>query len=171
MNYVVECDSFGFFFFADTTCTLWSQNQSVCLLHDSRDFGNIVNIYSAALALIAVILELIILFVTKDLQLYGIEAFSEIPAVEMQTISRRHTEEPDGKWNFVSIEIEIDSKSQSNKKSKFSFFFIKQAQLLLNPINHYFLAMKMCSSSSHHRNKLNINKIYRRQFHHQSNKQ
>lgn len=113
------------FFFADTTCTLWSQNQSVCLLHDSRDFGNIVNIYSAALALIAVILELIILFVAKDLQLYGIEAFSEIPAVEMQTISRRHTEEPDGKWNFVSIEIEIDSKSQSNKKSKFSFFFYK----------------------------------------------
>lgn len=54
-----------------------------------------MNILSAALSLIAVILEFIILFSVKDLQLYGIEAFSEIPAVEMQPMSR-NTEEADG---------------------------------------------------------------------------
>lgn len=62
-----------------------------------------MNILSAALSLIAVILEFIILFSVKDLQLYGIEAISEIPAVEMQPMSS-NIEEADGIFfKFISI--------------------------------------------------------------------
>lgn len=71
---------------------MWSQNKLICHLHDSKDFANIVNILSAALCLVAVILELIILFFVKELQLYGIDSSSQwIPAVEMQPISSMPT--------------------------------------------------------------------------------
>lgn len=58
----------------DITCQLWSQHGSICFLHDSRSFGNAVNIFSAILSLIAVILEFVILFFVNDLDLYGRES-------------------------------------------------------------------------------------------------
>lgn len=81
------------------TCQIWSQNSSLalCYLHDSHDFGNYVNILSAALSLIAVILEFIIIFFVKDLELYGDQETSEPAAVELQPITRP-TNEPDGKY-------------------------------------------------------------------------
>lgn len=71
------------FLLSDITCQLWSQHGSICFLHDSRSFGNAVNIFSAILSLIAVILEFIILFFVNDLDLYGQETDSMQRAVEL----------------------------------------------------------------------------------------
>lgn len=61
----------------------------LCYLHDSQNFGNFLNILSAALSAVAVILEFIILFLVKDLELYGSDNDSEphLTAVEMLPIS------------------------------------------------------------------------------------
>lgn len=73
--------------FLDTTCQLWSQNHSLCYLHNSQNFGNIVNILSASLSLVAVILEFIILFFVKDLELYGDDDDLEPRVLELLPIS------------------------------------------------------------------------------------
>lgn len=72
---------------ADSTCQFWSQNHALCYLHNSQDFGNWVNILSAILSLIAVILEFVLLFFVKDLQLYGNEDDVQLPGAELQPIS------------------------------------------------------------------------------------
>lgn len=76
--------------FLDMTCQFWSQNNSLslCYLHNSQTFGNYVNILSAVLSLIAVILEFIILFVVQDLDLYGDQENLENAAVELQPMTR-----------------------------------------------------------------------------------
>lgn len=64
-----------------------------------------MNILSATLSLVAVILEFIILFYVKDLQLYAIEAFSEIPATEMQPMSSS-VDEADGTFFTILLSLQ-----------------------------------------------------------------
>lgn len=54
-------------------CQYRSHNQLICYLHDSPNFGNILNFITAILILIGVILELLLLPWTKDLVLYSDE--------------------------------------------------------------------------------------------------
>lgn len=89
--------------FLDTTCQLWSQNHSLCYLHNSQKFGNIVNILSASLSLVAVILEFIILFFVKDLELYGDNDDSESNVVELLPISTIGNA-PDGNFHIKFME-------------------------------------------------------------------
>lgn len=86
-------------FIVDMTCQFWSHDNSLCYLHNSQDFGNYVNILSAALSLVAVILEFIILFFVKDLELYGDVENLEQTGVELQPITRP-TNETDGNFHF-----------------------------------------------------------------------
>lgn len=72
---------------ADVTCNFWSQNYSFCYLHDSHMFGNAVNIFSAILSLVAVILEFVILLIVRDIDLYdAVNIFVPKP-IEMQPIN------------------------------------------------------------------------------------
>lgn len=91
-------------FIVDMTCQFWSHDNSLCYLHNSQDFGNFVNILSAALSLVAVILEFVILFFVKDLELYGGEDLEQT-GVELQPITRP-TNETDGNihicFQFIS---------------------------------------------------------------------
>lgn len=68
------------------TCNFWSQNNSFCYLHDSHNFGNAVNILSAVLSLIAVILEFVILLIVRDIELYGSDNIFVPRPIEMQPI-------------------------------------------------------------------------------------
>lgn len=68
------------------TCHLWSQNNTTCYLHDSHDYGNYVNILSATLTGIGALLELIMIFFVKDLEIYGDTSGDRV--VEMQIFSR-----------------------------------------------------------------------------------
>lgn len=77
---------------SDITCQYWSQTHSLCYLHNSQEFGNIINILSAALSLIAVILEFIILFCVKDLELYGHDDDPQLTGVDIQPISSSRNE-------------------------------------------------------------------------------
>lgn len=95
------------FCFVDTTCQIWSQNRLLCYLHNSQNFGNYVNILSAVLSLIAVILEFFILFCVKDLQLYGEEEEEpQVTAVELLPISTIGNA-PDGSDSFAYNLIEM----------------------------------------------------------------
>lgn len=84
--------------FSDSTCQYWSSNNSLCYLHSSQNFGNYINILSAVLCLVAVILDFIMLFVVKDLELYGNDSAAQPRTVEMQPMQR------------PSIETAIDGK-------------------------------------------------------------
>lgn len=79
-------------FVLDITCQYWSPNHSLCYLHNSQEFGNIINILSAVLSLVAVILEFIILFFVKDLKLYGNEDDTQLNVVELQPVSSTRNE-------------------------------------------------------------------------------
>lgn len=87
---------------SDVTCQYWSQTHSLCYLHNAQEFGNIINILSAVLSLIAVLLEFIILFFVKDLQLYGNEQDPQLIGSELQPISTTRNE-IDGEFRFVKI--------------------------------------------------------------------
>ncbi|XP_031618934.1 solute carrier organic anion transporter family member 74D isoform X2 [Contarinia nasturtii] len=121
-------------YIADITCQYWSQNNLLCYLHNSQDFGNIINILSAILSLVAVIFEFILLFFVNDLQLYGTEVEPQLTGVELQPISsernetdveshepllthRENAEEPvssQSQLPHISAPISITSTSQSS---------------------------------------------------------
>lgn len=96
------------------TCQYWSQNKSFCYLQDSKEFGNYVNILSAILSAIAAIFEFIILFLVKDLELYGDQMTSEVAshpiAVEMQPISSDERDGKKMKFSFSSLTLMNSSK-------------------------------------------------------------
>lgn len=73
------------------TCHLWSLNGAICYLHDAHDYGNYVNILSAALTGIAALLEFILIFLVKDLDIYSDSTEDNGRAVEMQTFTRSDT--------------------------------------------------------------------------------
>lgn len=85
---------------SDITCQYWSQKHSLCYLHDSQEFGNIINILSAVLSLIAVILEFIILFFVKDLQLYGSDEELQLSGADFQPVPST-VNETDGQFNSI----------------------------------------------------------------------
>lgn len=71
------------------TCHLWSLNGAICYLHDSHDYGNYVNMLSAALTGIAALLEFVLIFLVKDLDIFGDS--SDSAGVELQTFTRLDT--------------------------------------------------------------------------------
>ena len=106
---------------SDVTCQYWSQTHSLCYLHNAQEFGNIINILSAVLSLIAVILEFIILFFVKDLQLYGFAEEPQLIGSELQPISSTRNE-TDGEFNFVNILIQFRFENILIKKTEYSEF-------------------------------------------------
>lgn len=87
---------------SDSTCQYWSSNNSLCYLHNSQNFGNYMNILSAVLSLVAVILDAILFFYVKDLDLYGDGATAQPRPVEMRPIHRPAIETAiDGKNHFI----------------------------------------------------------------------
>lgn len=57
--------------YIDSTCQLWSPTRHRCYLHDSPIFGDVLNIVTASLIAIGVLFDVIVLFLVKDLELYG----------------------------------------------------------------------------------------------------
>lgn len=93
-----------FVYFTDSTCQYWSSNNALCHLHNSQKFGNYMNILSAALSLVAVILEAIMFFIVKDLDLYGDVSTVPPRLVEMRPIHRPAIETAiDGKNRPISF--------------------------------------------------------------------
>lgn len=116
------------------TCQFWSHDNSLCYLHNSQDFGNYVNILSAALSVVAVILEFIILFFVKDLELYGDGANFEQIGVELQPITRP-TNGTDGIIHFYFEFLSESIKLKCNS--------IAQLVRPLNQVNRCFLSQKI----------------------------
>lgn len=89
---------------SDSTCQYWSSSNAQCSLHNAQDFGNYINILSAALCLVAVILEVIMFFVVKDLDLYGNVSTVQTRVIQIQPIHRPAIEtDIDGKIRIILL--------------------------------------------------------------------
>lgn len=93
------------------TCQYWKANKSFCYLHDSKQFGNIVNILSAILSLIAAAIEFIIWFFVKDLELY--EGINPIYIAHSRPPTERPPasdgDAPDGMRNKTFLKLSYSS--------------------------------------------------------------
>lgn len=95
-------------------CNFWSQNYSFCYLHDSHNFGNAINILSAVLSLIAVILEFVILLIVRDIELYGADNIFVPRPIEMQSINPINYQRTDVIDNAPEVSQPLLPSSSSN---------------------------------------------------------
>jgi len=56
-----------------TTCQYFASDNFNCHLHESPSFGDWLNVITALLIVIGIIFEVLLLFVSKELYLYGDE--------------------------------------------------------------------------------------------------
>lgn len=79
----------GYAILANQTCQYEAPDGFRCFLHESPLFGDWINVITAALIVIGVIFEVILMFCVNDLELYGDEEETEsYRPIEMNTYSR-----------------------------------------------------------------------------------
>lgn len=77
---------FGYRFIADHTCQYVAPDGFRCFIHESPTYGNLLNIVTAALILIGLVFEVLLLFNVKDMVLYGDEPDDVYKPIEMETL-------------------------------------------------------------------------------------
>lgn len=106
----------------DWSCQYWSHDHSVCFLHDSKQFGDILNALSAILCLIAVLCEILIYFSVNELELYDGETntnpFAVYRATQLRNLQDDRNEvDGDGKHFIRFHNSEQKLKTKIFKKS------------------------------------------------------
>lgn len=81
------------YLFTDYTCQFWSSDNVTCFLHNSTSFGNSLNVISAILVLLGLLVEILVFILIKDLPLYG-DNVDNGPMVQLQqfTLNRDDTD-------------------------------------------------------------------------------
>lgn len=79
-------------FIAENYCQFWASDKYTCFLHESRGFGDVLNIVTAVLVAIGVIFDILVYFYVKDLPLYGDDipddAYMPIPMQQLSPVNR-----------------------------------------------------------------------------------
>ncbi|XP_055915762.1 solute carrier organic anion transporter family member 1A5 [Eupeodes corollae] len=81
----------GYDFISSKTCIYWSQNYSQCLLRETPLHGDILNISTASLILLGVLLDILVFIFAKNLNVYNCKVtdpdYNPVPTNDVATLS------------------------------------------------------------------------------------